>query len=408
MVLLRFDVHSRTRLISNSPFNSGERRTVSTLALLYSARMVGLFMVLPILVVYGQALEGATPAMLGLALGVYGLTQAVLQIPMGWVSDRLGRKPVIIFGLIIFALGSALAAQASSVTELVVGRALQGGGAIAGVIMALLADATRPDQRTKAMAVVGISIGLSFGVALVLGPVVASAFGLQGVFNLTAVFALIGIVLVVFLLPSPPKMAEDNQQHLEANWYRNADLWRLNAGVFLLHFVLTGAFLIVPLLLLDHAGIPKEAHWKVYGTVLLLSFVGLGPLMRLSEKGGRPKLALITALVCLLIALAVFQMDSLRGVLIIGGGLWFFFVGFNFLEATLPSLLSKRVNPHRRGAAMGSFSTSQFAGAFLGGAFGGLSLSYTGPKALLVTLALLLVVWAAWLVTSERLFDFER
>ncbi len=370
--------------------------------------MVGLFMVLPILVVYGQALEGATPAMLGLALGVYGLTQAVLQIPMGWVSDRLGRKPVIIFGLIIFAFGSALAAQASSVTELVVGRALQGGGAIAGVIMALLADATRPDQRTKAMAVVGISIGLSFGVALVLGPVVASAFGLQGVFNLTAVFALIGIVLVVFLLPSPPKMAEDNQQHLEENWYRNADLWRLNAGVFLLHFVLTAAFLIVPLLLLNHAGIPKEAHWKVYGTVLLLSFVGLGPLMRLSEKGGKPKLALITALLCLLIALAVFQMDSLRGVLIIGSGLWFFFVGFNFLEATLPSLLSKRVNPHRRGAAMGSFSTSQFAGAFLGGTLGGLSLSYTGPKALLVTLALLLIVWAAWLVTSERLFDFER
>jgi MFS family permease len=191
VVLLRFDVDSRTHLISNSPFNSNERRTVSTLALLYSARMVGLFMVLPILVVYGQALEGATPPMLGLALGVYGLTQAILQIPMGWVSDRVGRKPVIIFGLIIFALGSALAAQASSATELVVGRALQGGGAIAGVIMALLADATRPDQRTKAMAVVGISIGLSFGVALVLGPVIASAFGLQGVFNLTAAFALI-------------------------------------------------------------------------------------------------------------------------------------------------------------------------------------------------------------------------
>lgn len=370
--------------------------------------MVGLFMVLPILVVYGQALEGATPAMLGLALGVYGLTQAILQIPMGWISDRLGRKPVIIFGLIIFALGSVLAAQASSVTELVLGRALQGGGAIAGVIMALLADATRPDQRTKAMAVVGISIGLSFGVALVLGPVVASGFGLQGVFNLTAAFALIGILLVVFLLPAPPKIADDNQQHLEADWYRNADLWRLNSGVFLLHFVLTGAFLILPLLLLEHAGVPKESHWKVYGSVLLLSFIGLGPLMRLSEKGGRPRFALLAALTCLLISLIVFQMDSLQGVLFIGSGLWFFFVGFNFLEATLPSLLSKRVNPHRRGAAMGSFSTSQFAGAFFGGSVGGLSLSYTSPKALLLALAFLLIAWVAWLMTSQRLFEIER
>jgi MFS family permease len=392
-------------VITQSPFTQNERRSVFGLASLYSARMIGLFMVLPVLVVYGQELPGASPALLGLALGIYGLTQALLQIPLGALSDRIGRKPVILAGLVVFAAGSVVAAYANSVWWLVFGRALQGAGAIAGAVMALLADSTRSEQRTKAMAIVGISIGASFAVALMLGPALAAWGGLRLVFLVTAGLAVLGVFITLWRIPSAPILVEASEGADTHAWYKNADLWRLNAGVFVLHFTLTAAFMVVPLLLLNALSLPKELHWQVYAPVLLASVVGLGLLMRLGERSGYPKLAFGLAVLCLSAALWAFE--SRLGQTYIGlfGALWCFFVGFNFLEASLPSLLSKRVTQRRRGAAMGSFSTSQFAGAFLGGSGGGLLLQNTSASTLLFVCIVLLATWFLWFWQSAVLLD---
>lgn len=393
------------RVITQTPFTQNERRSVFGLASLYSVRMIGLFMVLPILVVYGQDLRDASPALLGLALGIYGLTQALLQIPLGALSDRIGRKPVILGGLLVFAAGSVLAAYASSVWWLVLGRALQGAGAIAGAVMALLADSTRSEQRTKAMAIVGMSIGASFAVALMLGPVLAAWGGLRLVFLVTAGLALLGVLITVWRIPAAPVLADVIDESDTRVWYKNADLWRLNAGVFVLHFTLTAAFMVVPLLLLNDLSLSKELHWKIYAPVLVASVIGLGLLMRLSERAGYPKIAFGLAVLCLSAALWAF--DSQLGHTYTGviGALWCFFVGFNFLEASLPSLLSKRVTEQRRGAAMGSFSTAQFAGAFLGGSGGGLLLQNTSAATLLLVCIALLVAWFLWLMQSSALLD---
>ena len=392
-------------MITQSPFTKKERRSVFGLASLYSVRMIGLFMVLPILVVYGQELPDASPALLGLALGIYGLTQALLQIPLGALSDRIGRKPVIVAGLLVFAAGSVLAAYASSVWWLVLGRALQGAGAIAGAVMALLADSTRSEQRTKAMAIVGISIGASFAIALMLGPALAAWGGLRLVFLVTAGLAVLGIVIIVWRVPKASVLADPIQEPTAHTWYKNTDLWRLNAGVFVLHFTLTAAFMVVPLLLLNDLSLPKDRHWQIYAPVLLASVIGLGFLMRLGERAGYPKLAFGLAVLCLSSAFCVFESDLGHTYIGLIGALWCFFVGFNFLEASLPSLLSKRISQHRRGAAMGSFSTSQFAGAFLGGSGGGLLLQNTNASTLLFVCVALLVTWFLWFWQSAALVN---
>lgn len=392
-------------MITQTPFTQHERRSVFGLASLYSVRMIGLFMVLPVLVIYGQELPDASPTLLGLALGIYGLTQALLQIPLGSLSDRVGRKPVILVGLLVFAGGSVVAAYASSVWWLVIGRALQGAGAIAGAVMALLADSTRAEQRTKAMAIVGISIGASFAVALMLGPALAAWGGLKLVFLATAGLAVVGVLITLWHIPEAP-MATDLIEESESSlWYKNPDLWRLNVGVFVVHFTLTAAFMVVPLLLLNSLALAKEEHWQIYAPVLLASIVGLGLLMRLGERLGRPKLAFGLAVLSLCLALLIFESDLGQSYVGLIGALWCFFVGFNFLEASLPSLLSKRVTQHRRGAAMGSFSTSQFSGAFLGGSGGGLLLQTTNTTTLLFVCIGLMVAWFLWLWQSTILMD---
>jgi MFS family permease len=362
--------------------------------------MLGLFMVLPLLALYAADLPDATPTLIGLAMGVYGLANALLQIPLGWLSDKVGRKPVIVAGLVLFALGSIIAGMADSVMGIIVGRTLQGAGAISSTLMALVADLTRDEQRTKAMAVVGMSIGLSFAVALVLGPAMAALGGLPTVFWFSAVLAGSGIIILIMLVPPSPRVTGVGHPEGETSpWSLRAGLGdtalvRLNFGVFVLHFILVAFFLVVPGIIEDSLGVGREQHWMVYLPVLLLSLAGMVPLMILAERGGRLRQIFLLAIALIFVAMAT--LDYATATPALYGGLWLFFVGFNYLEASLPSLLSKTVSAGSKGTAMGVYSTCQFMGAFAGGAGGGWLLDYLGEGMLSgVCLALAAVWWLA-------------
>ena len=384
-------------MITEHPMTALERRSVSSLALLYSFRMLGLFMVLPLLSLYAGDMPGATPSLIGLALGAYGLTQAALQLPLGWLSDQVGRKPVIIGGLLVFALGSVLAATADSLWGIVIGRAVQGAGAIAATVMALVADLTSTEQRTKAMAIVGMSIGLSFAVALVLGPVIAAVGGLASVFWVTALLAGGGIAIVALLVPTPDAGAVMHSDvgarpKLFGRALRDPALLRLNFGVFSLHFILMACFLVVPGALEQLAGVDRAHHWQVYLPVLVLSVVGMLPLMRIAERGGRPREMFLCGIALLALAIPMLGLASSAMVLYLA--LWLFFVGFNYLEATLPSQVSKSVFSGGKGTALGIYSTCQFLGTFAGGAGGGWLVQHFGQLSLVgLCLGLALAWW---------------
>ncbi|MEH6567188.1 MAG: MFS transporter [Halopseudomonas sp.] len=376
-----------------------ERRAAISLALVFAFRMLGLFMVLPVLATYGQDLAGATPVLIGLAIGCYGLTQACLQIPFGMLSDRIGRKPVILFGLLLFALGGLVAAQADSIGQVIAGRVLQGAGAIAAAVMALVADLTLEHNRTKAMAMIGMSIGSAFAVAMVAGPVVANLAGLHGVFLSTSALAVVGMLLVVFCVPTP----QTPLRHREAGvvkaafWpaLRNPDLLRLNYGIAALHAILMATFIAVPLALQQHAGLPREEHWWVYLAALLISFFGMVPFIIYAEKQRQMKRVVLGAIALLLLVQPMFwlSMDSLPWLV---ASVVLFFIGFNLLEATLPSLLSKIAPAGGKGTAMGVYSTSQFAGAALGGVLGGWMFGYFGLAGVFGCCGLLALSW--WLI----------
>lgn len=378
------------------PLIATEKRAISSLAGIYFLRMFGLFLILPVFALYAEELEGNTPLLTGVAIGAYGLTQALLQIPFGMASDRFGRKPLITAGLLLFALGSVVAAMSDHIMGVILGRALQGAGAIAAVIMALNADLTREEVRTRAMATIGMSIGAAFFIAMMAGPLLTGWIGVPGLFWLTAVLAILGLAVIHLVTPAPVSshIHRDAQPvpAMIGEVIRDPQLLRLDLGIFFLHMILTALFIAVPLSLRDFVGMPGEQHWEVYLPVMVLSVAGMVPFVILAEGKGKMKPVFLTAVALLTLAQTglIFWHHSLWH---IGLLLWVFFVGFNVLEATLPSLISKTAPPDKKGTAMGVYSSMQFFGAFIGGVLGGWVLQEQGIGGVFLFTALAALVW---------------
>ena len=371
-----------------------ERRASASLAAIFALRMLGLFLVLPVFALEAAHLPGGhDPLLIGLAMGIYGLTQAALQVPLGLASDHYGRKRVIVLGLLVFAAGSVLAAFAGTVTGLIAGRALQGAGAISAAVTALLADLTRDEVRTKGMAMIGASIGLMFALSLMVAPTLDGWFGLPGLFTLTALLALAGVALVVWVTPPEPKRHADQPRGRVADVWAHPHLWRLDLGVFVLHTVQMSMWVVVPGLLVQ-AGLSKALHWHVYLPAVLLSFVLLVIVFG-AERGGHLRAVLRGGIVLLLLVqLALWQLAAHGpGMWAIGIVLFFFFAAFNALEATQPSLVSRLAPAQARGAALGVYNTLQSLGLFAGGALGGGLFKYWGPTAVFAVTSVLSVLW---------------
>ena len=373
-----------------------ELRSSGSLALIFALRMLGLFLVLPVFALEAQHYAGGNdPAMVGLALGMYGLTQAVFQLPLGLASDRFGRKKVIIVGLLVFALGSLVAALADSLMGLVWGRALQGAGAVSAAVTALLADLTRDSVRTKAMAMVGGSIALMFSLALVLSPLLAGWVGLSGIFWITLALTLAGMAAVLWVVPPEPLQHTAMPRGRFADLLAYPDLLRLNAGVFVLHTVQMAMWVAVPTLLVQ-AGLVKTAHWQVYLPAVLLSFAALGRLFAMERKG-QLRSALLLAIVLVLLVQAGLGALTLAGgapsLWLLGAAMLVFFIGFNMLEATQPSLVSRMAPERLRGAALGAYNTLQSLGLFAGGFLGGWLSRHGSLTGVFAATALLCVVW---------------
>ncbi|KTD19167.1 major facilitator family transporter [Legionella lansingensis] len=374
-------------------------KTVFPIATIFSFRMLGLFMLIPVFTVFATQLEGATPTLMGLALGSYGLTQGLLQMPFGMLSDRFGRKPILTLGLLFFALGSLLGALSHSIYMMIFARILQGTGAIGSVLIALLADLTPDEQRTKAMAVIGMTIGLSFSLAMILSPALTSLFGLPGIFYLTTLLALLGLLLLHLVIPTPSKQCFHVDSEANPSLFKsvigNKHLQRLNAGICLQHFILTATFYAIPILLQQQI---KQGHlnqqWHFYLPLMLCSFVFMIPFILLAEKKHLIKQIFIIAVFLTTIVqffLAFFSQYWLS--------LWplmfIYFIAFNILEATLPSLVSKQADPNTKGTALGIYSSSQFLGIFLGGASAGLLYQFNGNAAIFFANAFLALCWLA-------------
>ncbi|WP_275655670.1 MFS transporter [Agaribacterium haliotis] len=360
-------------------------------------RMLGLFMVLPVMFIYGQDYCGASATTLGLALGIYGLSQALLQIPLGLLSDLIGRKLVIVLGLLVFIIGSIVAACAESVWGLILGRALQGCGAIASTVMALLADLTTDKNRSKAMAAIGASIGFSFVLAMVLGPVLAAKGGLSTIFVVTAGLGSVALILALCLVPQVKQLNSPRRDSMAVpalflSSFLNPALARLNVGIFVLHAVMTAVFVVVPSLLVSSLGLPAKEHWQLYLPLMLVAFVLAVALMMRAEKAGRAKFAFIGAVACLALSLFAFAFGYASTVFVLLS-LSVFFVAFNLLEAMLPSLVSKMCPAGGRGTAMGIYSSSQFLGAFCGGVAGGYLFDSGAEVAVFVVAGLCVVLW---------------
>lgn len=391
-------------LSSSEKMSPIELRATAGLAGVYGLRMFGLFIILPVFAFYAEDLPGGNSyTLVGIALGAYGLTQAILQIPMGWLSDRIGRKPVIYIGLILFAIGSFIAAVATDIYWVILGRIIQGAGAISAAVMALAADLTREEHRTKAMATIGMTIGTVFALSLIAAPALNQLIGVPGIFAMTGLLALLAILVVYKLIPNPLISRFHSDTEASAGSFRNVlsntQLLRLNYGIFALHAVLMALWLVVPLSL-RNAGLEANNHWHMYLPVLFLSMILIVPAIIYGEKKAKLK-SIFTAAVALLLVgqgLLAVTFDSIWGTAF---ALLIFFTAFNLLEASLPSLISKIAPVGAKGTAIGVYSSMQFLGAFLGAAVGGYLFEHYGGYALSAFCGLLVVIWLVLAVTMQ-------
>lgn len=373
-----------------------EIRASLSLASIFALRMLGMFLILPVFAVHARSLPGGDSAtMVGLAMGIYGLTQSFGQIPFGMASDKYGRKPVIVIGLVIFAIGSFIAAASDTLAWVIVGRALQGAGAISAAVTAFIADTTREEHRTKAMAMVGGSIGLTFAVSLIAAPVLYASIGMGGLFALTGILSVLAIGVVLYVVPPAPKMVV-TQRVPFSNVLVNGELMRLNFGVFALHATQMSMFVVVPAALVEYAGLPIADHWKVYLPVVLASFALMLPPVFVGEKQGKMKQVFLGAIALMLavqLGLWLFLSYPATHWLVLVFLLFAFFVSFNILEACQPSLVSRIAPPAAKGSALGVYNTLQALGLFCGGALGGWLKQHTGPSSVFILCAGLTVVW---------------
>jgi MFS family permease len=399
--LLAVNLSAASPSVPEDPANMNalERRASASLSSIFALRMLGLFLVLPVFALEARKYPGGDdPAMIGLAMGIYGLTQGILQIPFGIASDKFGRKPVIILGLLVFAIGSVWAGCADSLQSLLVGRALQGAGAVSAAVTAMLADLTRDVVRTKAMALVGASISLMFALSLVLSPWLAGWIGLSGLFFLTAVLALGGMAVVRWTVPDEPYNLGPSDRSGLAEVVRDSGLMRLNFGVFILHAVQLAMWVAIPAMLVQ-AGLDKLDHWQIYLPAVVASFVVMGAVFAMERRGFLRAAFLAAVAMIAVVQLALLWVASITPSLhALAALLFLFFCGFNALEATMPSLTSRVAPQASRGAAMGLYNTLQSLGFFAGGWLGGLGAKLYGTQGIFVSCTLLMVLWlvVAW------------
>ena len=395
--------------MSKNTLTSLERKSIIALASVYGLRMFGLFLILPVLAIYAEQLNGASPMLMGIALGIYGITQAIFQIPFGMMSDRFGRKPMIIIGLSIFAIGSLVAAVSDSIGGVIFGRALQGAGAIAAVVLALTSDLTRENQRTKAMALIGMTIGASFLLALIVAPILQVFIGVQGLFVMTACLAVMSMLVIWKAVPTPAQTFNLEVRAVPTQMLdllKHSQLIRLDLGIFILHFILTAIFVVVPIILLEQINMPSNDHWRVYVPALLASVVFMVPMIIMSTRK-EWLIRIFMAAVCILLFAQCLLMWRPFGVIGITVCLFFFFWGFNLLEAMLPSLLSRVAPAASKGSALGVYNTFQFLGVFFGGFIGGTLYGKLGVDAVFMTCGLLLIIWVILIQTAPRLRLFD-
>jgi len=374
--------------------SSAERFFALKISLVMAIRMLGLFMLFPVMSVYAGDYESATPFLVGMAIGIYGLTQAIFQIPFGYLSDRFGRKPILLIGLLVFLLGSILAANTSNIIIVVIGRAFQGGGAISAVLMAFLADSISEENRAKANAFVGFQIGVAFMLSLLIGPIISSRVGLSGLFWVIAILSLIAMLIVLSLKHT--KSITYYKLSLKAfkeNFTK--ELLALDFSIFSLHLILAAGFIVMPLLIMENQIVSMLDNWQLYLPAVLLSFLGMIPLIIISEKFKKTKYILLISILLLISSQIIFFSLNLNfKVFLIT--LTIFFVAFNTVEALLPSLLSRTASASKRGLAMGIFSTSQFLGTFIGGAIGGFIYDIYNLNSVFLFTIFVAIIW--WLL----------